>query len=75
MSRTKGSTKTGGRKKGTPNKRTVDTATKLEELKCDPITGMANIAELAMNGGDYHLAAHMYKELAQYIATIISTTD
>jgi hypothetical protein len=36
--------KTGGRQKGTPNKRTEEIQAKLEELECDPIEGMARIA-------------------------------
>lgn len=35
--RKKGTTKTGGRKKGTPNKRTVDVMNRLNDLGCDPI--------------------------------------
>ena len=36
--------KTGGRRKGTPNQRTQHAAELLEELCCDPIRGMAEIA-------------------------------
>lgn len=35
--------KTGGRKKGTPNKATQDVITLLESLKCDPIEKLARI--------------------------------
>ena len=58
--------KSGGRTKGTPNKRTLDIQHRLEELGCDPIEGMATIA---MN--DSHapeLRGRMYAELAQYVA-------
>ena len=60
--------KTGGRTRGTPNKRTQDVLEKLEELGCDPIEGMARLAQQAEADGDKNLAAQMYKELAPYIA-------
>ena len=60
--------KTGGRSKGTPNKRTKDVIERLRELECDPIEGMAKIAQQAMNDDDLQLAGQMYKELAQYVA-------
>ena len=60
--------KTGGREKGTPNKRTQDVLEKLEQLGCDPIEGMARIAQQAEEEGDKVLAARMYTELAPYIA-------
>jgi len=66
--RKKGTTKTGGRKKGTPNKRTIDVIERLNELDCDPIAGMAEIAKLAMSEQNLTLAGYMYKELAQYMA-------
>ncbi len=34
-----------GRKKGTPNKRTIEVAERLAALGCDPIEGMARIAQ------------------------------
>jgi hypothetical protein len=57
-----------GRKKGTLNKQTVDVLEKLAALNCDPIQGMAEIAEAAKAQGDMALAGQMYKELAQYVA-------
>ena len=56
----------GGRQTGTPNKRTMAVAERLEALGCDPIEGMAGIAmdETAELG----LRAQLYKELAHYIA-------
>lgn len=60
--------KTGGRKKGTPNKKTKEVIERLKELGCDPIEGMANIAQTALDSDDLALAGQMYKELAQYIA-------
>ena len=58
--------KTGGRKKGTPNKLSIGVAEKLEALGCDPIEGMAKIAMNTRNPAE--LRARMYRELAQYVA-------
>ena len=58
--------KTGGRTKGTPNKRTADVIEKLARLGCDPIEGMARIAMEDANAVE--LRARMYAELAGYVA-------
>ena len=58
--------KTGGRKAGTPNRRTAEVATRLEELGCDPIQGMARIA--MDDASPLELRGRMYAELAQYVA-------
>lgn len=58
--------KTGGRQKNTPNKRTTDIQTMLEALGCNPIMGLANIAENESHDISIRLSA--YKELAQYVA-------
>lgn len=58
--------KTGGRVKGTPNKRTADVIERLEGLGCDPIEGMALIAMDAENPPE--LRGRMFAELAQYVA-------
>ena len=58
----------GGRKKGTPNKKTSDIQKRLDALGCDPLEGMAKIAEEAMEKKSYSLALMAYKELAQYVA-------
>ena len=58
--------KTGGRKRGTPNRRTADIQEKLAAMGCDPIAGMAAIATDEKQ--DIALRAAMYKELAQYVA-------
>lgn len=63
-----GQKKTGGRVKGTPNKATQEIIDKLKELDCDPIAGLARIAQLAMDEADLKTAKDAYKELAQYIA-------
>lgn len=53
---------------GKPGKKTQEIADKLAAMGCDPITGMAEIAEEARAAGDLALAGQMLKELAQYIA-------
>ncbi len=58
----------GGRKKGTPNKRTADIQARLDKMGCDPIEGMARIAKDAMKAKNPNLALTAYKELAQYVA-------
>ena len=55
----------GGRSKGTPNKRSVEIAELLEELRCDPIEGMARIAMNKRAAPE--LRGRMYSELAQYL--------
>lgn len=65
---TKDGRKTGGRQRGTVNKRTQDVLDKLGAMNCDPIEGMAKIAVEAMGTGDHALAGQMFKELAQYVA-------
>ena len=57
--------KTGGRHKGTANKRTLQAAELLEELCCDPIRGIAEIA--ANTEHPIELRARMYAELAHYV--------
>lgn len=57
--------KTGGRKKGTPNKRTFLVVERLEAMGCDPIEGMARIA--MDEAAPLEIRARMYAELAQYV--------
>lgn len=57
-----------GRPKGSKSKKTLAVEAKLEELGCDPIEGMAKIAQAAFDAEDFQLAGNMYKELAQYVA-------
>ena len=64
----KGSSKTGGRKKGAPNKSTQTVMDQLAALNCDPIEGMATIAKLSMAAEDYATALNAYKDLAQFVA-------
>jgi hypothetical protein len=70
--------KTGGRRAGTPNKRTAEVTERLEALGCDPIEGMAVLAMDPANSPD--LRGRMFAELAQYVApkrraTEISAAD
>jgi len=63
--RPKGLPKTGGRQRGTPNKRTKDAAELLAKMGCSPIMGMATIAMNKRNPVD--LRAKMFAELAPYV--------
>ena len=56
--------KTGGRPPGTPSKRTQEAARILEELGCNPIRGMAEIA--MSESHPVELRARMFMELAHY---------
>jgi hypothetical protein len=58
--------KTGGRQKGTRNKRTQDVIDRLEALGCDPIEGMARLAMDKSNSPE--LRGRMFAELAQFVA-------
>jgi hypothetical protein len=58
--------KTGGRKAGTPNKRSVEVAARLEELGVDPVAGMAALAVDPQV--PVEVRARMFSELAQYVA-------
>ncbi len=58
--------KTGGRVRGTPNKKTVEVIEKLQLLGCDPLAGMAQLAMDPSNSPE--LRGRMYAELAQYVA-------
>jgi len=57
--------KTGGRKKGTPNKITVEVIELLEQLNCNPVEGLAR---LALESNCEEMKFKAYKELAQYVA-------
>ena len=59
--------KTGGRTKGTPNKKTLLVQQQMEDLGFDPIESMIEINRLAMAKEDYSLAGQMAKERAQYV--------
>jgi len=57
--------KTGGRTKGTPNRKTVEVVERLAALGCDPLEGMAALAMDASNPPE--LRGRMYAELAAYL--------
>lgn len=57
--------KSGGRVKGTPNKRTADVAELLNALGCDPVEGMARIAMNEAHAPE--IRGKMYAELAGYL--------
>jgi hypothetical protein len=56
--------KTGGRQKGTPNRRTKEVLEILAELDCDPIEGMARIAMDEKHSPE--LRGRMLSALAEY---------
>ena len=58
--------KTGGRTRGTPNRRTQDIQSLLARMGCDPIEGMARIAMDPQH--PVEVRARMYAELAGYVA-------
>lgn len=60
-----GGKKTGGRKPGTPNKITTDIQHTLARLKCDPVEGMAKMANDKKLEPALRLRA--YAELANYV--------
>jgi hypothetical protein len=60
--------KTGGRKKGTPNKTTKNIRSSLKKMGCDPLQAIARIAMKAEEDGDTEIALRAYKELALYVA-------
>jgi hypothetical protein len=57
--------KTGGRIKGTPNKKTGELAERLVALGCDPIEGMAQLA--LDKGNPPEMRGRMFAELAGYL--------
>ena len=61
----------GGRKKGTPNKRTASVQEKLDKIGLDPIEAMAQLVKDELEMGDDKdkgLIKDLLKELAQYVA-------
>lgn len=57
--------KTGGRIKGTPNKRTTDIQEMLESLGCSPLESMAKIAD--DENVDVAIRLSALKDLASYL--------
>jgi hypothetical protein len=72
MPRLPGTPKTGGRVKGSPNKRTVEAREILAKLKCDPLRGMARLA-LDKNQ-EPALRGRMFAELAKYVYPQLNRT-
>jgi len=63
----------GGRPKGSRNKRSVEIERMLEEMGCNPILAMAQIA---MDGANpIEIRAMMYRELAGYVAPKLKSID
>lgn len=61
--------KTGGRTKGTPNKKTQELIEMIETEGCmHPIVGLARIAQRTYDEGDFQTSMGAFKELAQYVA-------
>jgi hypothetical protein len=58
----------GGRKKGTPNKRTQSVIDKLAKLDYDPIESLVRLAKEAETAKDKMMEFNACKELAQYVA-------
>jgi hypothetical protein len=56
----------GGRKKGTPNRRTTEVTERLAALGCDPIEGMARLAMDQTKSPE--LCGRMFSELAGFVA-------
>ena len=65
MARPKGLPKTGGRIRGTPNRKTELVAKKLAKLGCDPIEGLARIALDPETKPE--IKVRCFSELAQYL--------
>jgi hypothetical protein len=57
--------KTGGRQTGTPNKRTQELTERLGDLGCDPVEGLARIAN--DESASLELRARCYSDLMQYV--------
>jgi len=69
----KGRAKTGGKKPFTKNKITRDVARLLDSLDCNPIEGMARIANDATV--PVQIRAKMYAELSQYVSPKLRSVE
>ncbi len=58
--------KTGGRQKGTPNKNSMAARELLDKLGCNPLEGLASIADDENN--PIEIRTRAYSELAQYVS-------
>ena len=69
VGRPAGTPKTGGRKKGTPNKDKDQALELILSTGCKhPLVGLAEIARDLHESGELEEAGKAYKELAQYVA-------
>ena len=59
--------KSGGRTKGTPNKRTSELAEMLHSMNCCPAEGLVRVAQYAESEGNWPLALDAYKSLLPYL--------
>ncbi len=73
MGRPRGFPKTGGRTRGTPNKKTQAVYEALERLGCHPISGLARIAMSPQTAPE--LKVRCYAELAQYLYPKLKAVD
>ena len=64
-----------GRPKGVKNKINMEASKRLAAMNCDPLEGMARIAEECIRDGDRALAGAMYKELAKYVAPQLKSVE
>lgn len=74
MARVKGSPKTGGRKKGTPNKRTQSVQQLLDEKGVNPIEAMADVLIDAIQTGDQDKIVFIADKLAPYYSPKLAAT-
>lgn len=65
VGRPPGQPKSGGRKKGTPNRLTQDVAERLAALGCDPLEGMARLAMDPQSSPEFRFRC--YAELLPYV--------
>ena len=65
----------GGRPVGSKSKLSQRAAERLDAMNCDPLEGMARIAEECIRDGDRALAGAMYKELAKYVAPQLKSVE
>lgn len=64
-----------GRPPGAQNKARIDVSERLAALNCKPIDGMARIAKIAEENGEYALAGKMYSELIKYVVPQLKAVE
>jgi hypothetical protein len=65
--------KTGGRKKGTPNRATLTLKEKLDAMGCDPLLGFAKIAMNEKN--DVEIRMQCFSQIAPYVYPKLKPVD